>query len=57
MNPVPVTTIQFTGNDPNDAKLRRLVQDLVATQNALNALISQDNAEQITEAAETAKGG
>ena len=57
MNPVPVTTIQFTGNDPNDAKLRRLVQDLVATQNALNALISQENAEQITEAAETAKGG
>lgn len=41
--PVGKTTLQFNGNDPTSSQLRRLVQDLVNVETALNALISLSN--------------
>lgn len=41
--PVPVTTLQFNEGDATSAKLRRLVQDLVTAEQALNSLISAAN--------------
>lgn len=41
---VGVTTLQFNGPDSTSAQLRRLVQDLVNVEKALNTIISLENA-------------
>ena len=38
-NKINVTDLQFTGKDETNQKLRRLVQDLVAAERAVNSLI------------------
>jgi hypothetical protein len=35
-----LTDIQFTGNDATDAKLRRLVQDMIVAEKAINSLLN-----------------
>jgi hypothetical protein len=40
-NSLTTSDIQFLGNDPTTQKLRRLVQDLVAAEKAINTLINE----------------